>query len=115
MAFYTDCKRALAPGGVLVTQNGLPFLQGSELKESAHHFRDLFKDAFAYVATTPSYFGGSMAYGWATNDATLRHHALDEIERRYEAAGAFATRYWRPEMQAAAFSLPAYIRELVEP
>ena len=114
-AFYTGCKRALKPGGVLVTQNGLPFLQASELKESATYFRDLFEDSFAYVATTPSYFGGSMSFGWATDDTTLRHHALEEIERRYEAAGKFHTRYWRPEMQAAAFALPAYIRELVEP
>jgi len=114
-AFYTDCKRALTPGGILVTQNGLPFLQGPELKESATYFRDLFADAFAYVATTPSYFGGSMSYGWATDDKTLRHHALEEIKRRYETAGKFPTRYWRPEMQLAAFALPTYIRELVEP
>jgi spermidine synthase len=114
-AFYTDCKRALAPGGILVTQNGLPFLQASELQTSTGYFRDLFKDAFAYVATTPSYFGGSMSYGWATDDKTLRRHKLEKIERRYEKAGAFATRYWHPEMQLAAFALPAYIRELVEP
>ena len=114
-AFYTDCKRALAPGGILVTQNGLPFLQASELKRSVSYFRDLFEDAFAYLATTPSYFGGSMSYGWATDDKTLRRHALGEIERRYETAGAFTTRYWCPEMQLAAFALPTYIRELVEP
>jgi spermidine synthase len=113
-AFYAGCKRALEPGGILVTQNGLPFLQGPELKESAGYFRELFTDAFAYVATTPSYFGGSMSYGWASDDTTLRHHPLEEIERRYEAAGKFPTRYWWPEMQAAAFALPAYIRELVE-
>ena len=113
--FYADCKRALAPGGILVTQNGLPFIQASELRESVAHFRDLFSDAFAYVATTPSYFGGSMSYGWATDDKTLRRHSLDEIQRRYDRAGAFPTRYWRPEMQGAAFALPAYIRELVEP
>jgi spermidine synthase len=114
-AFYTGCKRALAPGGVFVTQNGLPFLQASELRESTTYFRKLFEDAYAYLATTPSYFGGSMSYGWATDDKTLRNQALDETERRYEAAGAFATRYWRPEMQLAAFALPAYILELVEP
>ena len=30
--FYADCRRALAGGGVLVTQNGIPFLQAGELK-----------------------------------------------------------------------------------
>ncbi|HUU66905.1 MAG TPA: polyamine aminopropyltransferase [Methyloceanibacter sp.] len=112
--FYTDCRRALAPGGVLVTQNGLPFLQAPELKQSVSYFRDLFDDAFAYVATTPSYFGGSMSYGWATDNKKLRQRKLKKIERRYKKAGSFPTRYWRPDMQAAAFALPTYIRELVE-
>lgn len=112
--FYTDCRRALASGGILVTQNGLPFLQAPELKQSVTYFRDLFDDAFAYVATTPSYFGGSMSYGWATDDKKLRNHKLAKIARRYKKAGAFPTRYWSPEMQAAAFALPTYIRELVE-
>ncbi len=112
--FYTDCRRALAPGGVLVTQNGLPFLQAAELKQSVSYFRDLFDDAFAYVATTPSYFGGSMSYGWATDNKKLRQRKLKKIERRYQKAGSFPTRYWRPDMQIAAFALPTYIRELVE-
>lgn len=112
--FYTDCRRALAPGGVLVTQNGLPFLQAPELKQSVSYFRDLFDDAFAYLATTPSYFGGSMSYGWATDDKKLRQRKLKKIERRYKKAGRFPTRYWRPDMQLAAFALPTYIRELVE-
>lgn len=112
--FYTDCCRALAPGGVLVTQNGLPFLQGPELKQSVGYFRDLFADAFAYLATTPSYFGGTMAYGWATDDTDLRHLRRNAIEHRYAEAGAFPTRYWRPDVHVAAFALPGYVRELVE-
>ena len=32
--FYAGCARCLKPGGLLVTQNGLPFLQASELKQS---------------------------------------------------------------------------------
>jgi spermidine synthase len=112
--FYADCRRALAPGGILVTQNGLPFLQGPELKQSVGYFRDLFGDAFAYLATTPSYFGGSMSFGWATDNKKLRHHDLETIERRYAKVGSFATRYWRPEIQVGAFALPTYIRELVE-
>lgn len=112
--FYADCCRALAPGGVLVTQNGLPFLQGPELKQSVGYFRDLFADAFAYLATTPSYFGGTMAYGWATDDTDLRHLRQNAIEHRYAEAGAFRTNYWRPDVHVAAFALPNYVRELVE-
>jgi spermidine synthase len=112
--FYANCRRCLAPGGILVTQNGLPFLQADELKQSISYFRGLFDDASAYLATTPSYFGGPMSFGWATDDAKLREHKRKKIEKRYERAGAFRTRYWRPDVHVAAFALPTYIRDLVE-
>jgi spermidine synthase len=112
--FYADCRRALAPGGILVTQNGLPFLQGPELQQSVGYFRETFDDAFAYLATTPSYFGGPMSYGWATDDCDARHLRQNAIEHRYAEAGAFPTRYWRPDVHVAAFALPNYVRELVE-
>src|SRR6202030_2775103 len=40
--FYAACKRCLAAGGVLVTQNGVPLLQPAELVFSVGHFRRLF-------------------------------------------------------------------------
>ena len=110
--FYANCRRALTKGGVLVTQNGLPFLQGPQLKQSAEYFRDLFDDAFAYLATTPSYVGGPLSFGWATDNKKLRQHSKKKIERRYEKA-AFETRCWRPNVHVAAFALPSYVLELV--
>jgi len=112
--FYADCARSLKPGGLLVTQNGLPFVQAGELAQSVSYFRELFADAFAYLANTPSYFGGPMSFGWATDNAKLRHHRRKRIERRHDKAGAFETRYWRPDVHVAAFALPPYVRELVE-
>jgi spermidine synthase len=112
-AFYADCRRSLKQGGVLVTQNGLPFLQGPELRQSVGYFRELFADAFAYLATTPTYVGGPMSFGWATDNAGLRQVAQNEIERCFAKAG-FTTRYYRPDVHVAAFALPNYVRELVE-
>ena len=112
--FYADCRKALAKGGLLTTQNGLPFLQAAELKQSVGYFRELFNDAFAYLATTPTYVGGPMSFGWASDDGELRQHKRRKIERRYAKAGAFPTRYWRPDVHVAAFALPAYVRQLVE-
>jgi spermidine synthase len=74
----------------------------------------MFADAFAYLATTPSYFGGPMSYGWATDDTDLRHLRQNAIEHRYAEAGCFPTRYWRPDVHVAAFALPNYVRDLVE-
>src|SRR5262249_30784628 len=110
-AFYAACKRCLNAGGVMVTQNGVPFFQPDELVASLGHFRALFADAACYVAAIPTYVGGHMAMGWATDDRALRHLSVETIAGRYAAAGRFATGYWTPEVHAAAFALPRFIAE----
>jgi spermidine synthase len=112
--FYAACRRRLSPGGVMVTQNGVPFLQPEELTASLGKFRRLFADASCYVAAIPTYVGGHMAMGWAAERAGLRELAVETIARRYAEAGAFPTRYWTPEIHRAAFALPRFIAELVE-
>lgn len=112
--FYANCRRCLAPGGVLVTQNGLPFVQGSELQDTMRAFRSLFDDAWAYLATTPTYVGGPMSFGWGSDDPRLRQVSPSELADRFDRA-AMATRYYRPDVHHAAFALPGYVRDLVDP
>ncbi len=112
--FYAACHRALTPGGVLVTQNGVPFTQGDELRDSCSHFRSIFADAWAYRATIPTYVLGEMALGWATDNRDLRQIPVAELERRYQNAGlAGGTRYYAPDVHVGAFALPPYIKDLV--
>jgi spermidine synthase len=112
-AFYADCKRCLNPGGILVTQNGVPFLQGQELVDSVTHFRSLFEDGSAYMITVPTYAFGMMALGWASDDAGARTVDLATLEARYAAAG-FETQYYTPEVHRAAFALPMYVKKLID-
>jgi spermidine synthase len=107
--FYAACKRCMTAGGVLVTQNGVPFLQPAELVSSVGHFRGLFADAGCYIAAIPTYVGGHMAMGWATDDKRLRAVPLKTIAERYRRAGRVITRYWTPEVHKAAFALPRFI------
>jgi spermidine synthase len=107
--FYAACKRCLTAGGVLVTQNGVPFVQPAELVASVRHFRGLFADAGCYIAAIPTYVGGHMAMGWATDDKRLRAVPLASLTARYARAGRPATRYWTPEVHKAAFALPRFI------
>jgi spermidine synthase len=111
--FYAGCKRCLNKGGVLVTQNGVPFLQTNELKTSIGHFRKLFADATCYVAAIPTYVGGLMAMGFATDNKRLRQASAKIIAERYRKAGRFPTRYWTPELHIGSFALPRFIAELV--
>jgi spermidine synthase len=111
--FYAACKRCMAAGGVMVTQNGVPFFQPDELTASVRHFRALFADGGCYVAAIPTYVGGHMAMGWATDDTALRAVPVETLVQRYAAAGRFVTRYWTPEVHRAAFALPRFIAEHV--
>ena len=112
-SFYGDCKRLLKDGGVLLTQNGVPFFQSDELKNTVFNFSKLFADAGCYLAVVPTYVGGFMALGWGTDDAALRTVPLATLKARFAAAG-IKTRYYTPELHGAAFALPAFIAEVVE-
>jgi spermidine synthase len=111
--FYAACKRCLNKGGVLVTQNGVPMLQPRELLASVSTFRRLFADGTCYLAAIPTYVGGHMAMGFATDDQRLRQTSAKKLAARHRRAGGFSTKYWTPEVQVAAFALPRFIADLV--
>jgi spermidine synthase len=111
--FYAACKRCMAKGAVMVTQNGVPIFQAGELTAGITKFRRLFADGTCYVAAIPTYVGGHMAMGFATDNAKLRRASAKTIADRYRKAGSFATRYWTPEVHVAAFALPRFIAEKV--
>jgi spermidine synthase len=111
--FYAACKGCMNKGAVMVTQNGVPIFQPGELVSSVLKFRKLFADGGCYVAAIPTYIGGHMAMGWATNNKKLRNTPVRTIAARYRKAGSFSTKYWTPEVQAAAFALPRFIAETV--
>lgn len=110
--FYGKAKKCLAPGGILATQNGVPFLQGEELTNTLRAFRGLFADAACYLATVPSYTGGPLAFGWGCDDVEKRRVDLVKIDRRYRES-KIETRYYNPAIHQAAFALPNYIADLL--
>ncbi|WP_306004927.1 polyamine aminopropyltransferase [Aquicoccus porphyridii] len=109
--FYGHAKRALAPNGILVTQNGVPFMQPEELTNTMRAFRALFADATCYLATVPTYAGGPMAFGWGT-DGDARTTPLDVLTGRFDAAG-LTPFYYTPAVHKAAFALPGYVQRLI--
>lgn len=106
-SFYGHAKRALTPGGILVTQNGVPFMQGDELTNTMRAFQALFGDATCYLATVPTYAGGPMAFGWGT-DGDARAVPLEVLQKRFSDTG-LTTDYYTPEVHKAAFALPGYV------
>ena len=110
--FYQNCGRILSKSGVLVTQNGVPFVQGAELLNGAKLLSENFHDVAFYLAPVPTYQGGAMAFGWASNFPELRKVSLDELEQRF-AKAALATSYYDPAIHLSCFTTPKWISNLL--
>jgi len=110
--YYAACYERLTEGGVLVTQNGTAFFQMNEVRPSFQHLSRLFRDAHFYGAAVPTYVGGLMMFGWATDDVTLRRTSKVTLTDRFSAR-ALATRYYTPEIHQASFALPRYVLEAI--
>lgn len=111
--FYQDCKSCLAPGGLMVAQNGVPFVQGDELVSGYQKLGALFTDVGFYLATVPSYIGGPMAFGWATDNPDHRKTSLADLADRFLRAD-IDTKYYTPEIHQAAFVLPLDIQMMLK-
>ena len=110
--FYAACKKCLKPGGVLVAQNGVAYMQLDEVVTTNRRLQPHFRDHSFYSAAIPTYIGGLMTFAWATDNPELRQQSLDVLEQRFSRAG-LATRYYTPAIHQASFALPRYILEAI--
>lgn len=113
-AFYKDCARCLTEDGIVVNQNGVPFLQGEEITDTYRRRKPHFADVGYYVAAVPTYVGGLMALGWASRSTRPGAETAETIAARF-AAAPVATRYYTPELHKASFALPKFIKDLIVP
>lgn len=107
--FYSDCKALLSKNGIFVNQNGVPFLQKDELALTLENRKPHFKHVSFYVAAIPTYVGGFMAFGWASDKKYRFSEAA--LEERFEKLNT-PLYYYTPQIHKAAFALPAYMQNL---
>ena len=111
--FYRNCRRILSKTGILVTQNGVPFVQRDELLNSYTLLSRHFNDVTFYLAPIPTYQGGAMAFGWASNYPELRQISRQELEERYIRA-SLTTSYYDSTVHLSAFAIPKWIYALID-
>jgi spermidine synthase len=109
--FYENCRRCLTPDGILVTQNGVPFIQGDELTASARAFGALFAYPRFYFAAVPMYMGGAMAFGCASQATDAGIIATSELQQRLDQR-SLKLAYYSPVIHGAAFAMPPYLQAL---
>ena len=110
--FYRDCKRALAPGGILIGQFGMPFLYPDAVRGAMGRLEACFSDATYYILAVPVFAGGYMAFGWASDERAPRETPLEVLAQRYAVSG-LDTRFYTPAFHKAAFVLPRPIEALL--
>ncbi|EKF17520.1 polyamine aminopropyltransferase [Nitratireductor pacificus] len=109
--FYGNLKRILRPGGIVISQNGVPFLQPSEFKTAMGALASVFAATSCYLVAVPTYFGGHMTLGWSSDDAEALHVPEETLSAR---AAGIQTRYYTPAHHRAAFVLPRFIQTLFD-
>jgi spermidine synthase len=111
--FYRNTQRCLRPGGVVVTQAGVPFLQAQAFRGSLERLASVFPLVSCYLVPIPCIFGGPLAFGWASSTLSHDSPALDVLIERHAASG-IETRYYTPELHKASFALPRCVRDVVD-
>ena len=110
-SFYRDCRALLRAGGVMVSECGNPAVNPDELVTTQARQRAAgFADVSYYFAPVPTYVGGSMALGWASDAAALRTVGAAELRAHGVPPGL---RHYTPEIHLAAFAHPAWLIERV--
>lgn len=107
--FYGDCKNLLKTGGIFINQNGVPFLQGFEVLLTYQRRKPFFQDTSFYVAPVPTYVGGFMAFGWATDEMGYRDLSLEVLNQRIEQIEG-ELKYYNAQIHKASFALPNFIK-----
>ena len=111
--FYSYCKKALLPGGIFVNQNGVPFLQSDEFTQTYNNRAPHFKDTGFYLVAVPTYVGGFMALGYATDCLDYRNVTEEELAKRTaNVQGNFT--YYNPQIHKASFALPQFMHDAIK-
>jgi len=110
-AFFRDCKRALAPGGVLTLHMGSPWSRPDRVRTLYGRLAKMFKIARPYTMFIPLY--GCLWSMCACSDSTdVASVSAAEIDARVSARGVTHLQYYNGATHQALFALPNFVREL---
>ncbi len=111
--FYDRVKTALKRGGYATFQTGVPFYQPWEITDALKELAEFFPQSGLYLTVVPSYIGGFMALSWAGTGKPLGTPAGIKRARAAYAKSKIKTDYYNPDIHAACFALPEWIKRLV--
>ena len=110
-AFFRDCKRALAPGGLLSLHMGSPWSRPDRVRTLYGRLAKMFKLARPYTMFIPLY--GCLWSMCVCSDATdAASVSPSEIDARIGARGLTHLQYYNGATHQALFALPNFVRDM---
>src|SRR5210317_949856 len=108
--FYKDIKNSLTHEGIAVFQNGVPFFQKKELKDTKKYLKSIFKFYGLYLKVVPTYIGGHMALTWASKATDITNTI--NLNRKIKFIKKLNTKYYTSEIHQSSFHLPQWIKDI---
>lgn len=108
--FYSDVKKALRPGGMVVSQAESCNFFGPLLKNLFRFMDETFPLTLFYLVMVPTYIGGSI--GFAMNSLGPDPMKGPHPDQLAELDGF---KYYTPALHRAAFALPAHYADFLTP
>ena len=112
--FYQRVRAALRKGGYATFQTGVPFYQPWEITDALRELKNYFPRSGLYLTVVPTYVGGFMALSWAGDSPLGTPAGIKRAQQRF-AKAKLKTDYYNPEIHAAAFAYPEWVRRLIPP
>ena len=107
--FYKDIRKIMTKNAVATRQVGSSYFQPDELAYSYERAKSVFKYAAPYVISVPTYIGGHFDLLFISDAIDPHKVSLKRIRERYNLLKLDA-RYYNPDVHAASFAVPNYIR-----
>ncbi|KUO96614.1 polyamine aminopropyltransferase [Ferroacidibacillus organovorans] len=105
--FYEAIYRALRPDGIVVAQTESPFFNGELIARVFGDLSSLFAQTHLYLASIPTYPSG--LWSFTIGSKVYDPKTIADLARTSQ----LVTKYYTPELHAAAFALPRFAKELV--
>lgn len=109
--YYKNAAKCLKDEGILVTQNGVSFLQTEELSCTYLRMHPHFSQVKFYQADVPTYVAGNMNYAWAQKNNVVMP-SEDVLNNRIIKSG-IVTNYFNKDLFFSSFSLPNYVKNVL--
>ena len=107
--FYTNVKRSLKKGGIMVAQSESPFTNKEEIKKMYTQLKRVFPIVSTYTSNIPTYPGGYWAWAFCSEEVK----PLSYYDERRGAEITKTCKIYNKDYHNARFALPNYLKELL--